>query len=635
MTSTNLIQQFFRQIRHDQVKMTTFKPGQIFFGKITKLYPNQMAEVTVGQQKLIAHLETPLLADERYWFQVQPGEGKVHLKVLSSSPGMERGIQANLPHEILSKLMLPQSKENLLLVRFLMKEQLPMTKDMLMIASEWIKQTGDLSKSLQTMKEVMIQQLPFTEDVLSSIRSTKDAEPIFQLIAKFQAQLKQGPQTNNVKQLSALLADLNTPIKEKTGELGIRLLVDKWLFGNDQEQKTAYRLLQTVGIIPKQLNEQSIHSQLLQPMIAKLAGEQELAEPFKRELVLLRQLSAQLQARSTEEAHTTLRQLSNQHKGERQEHQLSETVLTQRHIIEQSVKAVLQSLLTLNRSAEGTTHSLIDSNRTYEQIVTLLSNDENRLQNTKLTVARLLDNLFSLTGKIPTTHMQFSRQEQLLFRDIEQQLKQLMPQWENKAYVQRTITEIVRSLGLNFENELLTSKFQHVGETLKPLLIRYLTEQPFSQGRDHAEQLIHRLTGMQLLSQESGPLQQTLLQIPLQLWDKTIDLTMQWSGQKTAEGKIDPNYCRVLFYLQLEHLNETVIDLQVQNRIMNISIMNDHKDLKDLGKPFTHILKKNIEKGYYKLSSISFGPLQKQAESSSQPFPLLTENQYMGVDIRI
>ena len=47
------------------------KEGQVVHGTIKKLYPNQTAEVQIGNQKVIAKLETPLKAGDSHFFQVE------------------------------------------------------------------------------------------------------------------------------------------------------------------------------------------------------------------------------------------------------------------------------------------------------------------------------------------------------------------------------------------------------------------------------------------------------------------------------------------------------------------------------------------------------------------------------------
>ncbi|MDP1417945.1 hypothetical protein Q8G35_05930 [Peribacillus simplex] len=46
------------------------KNGQILFGKVNKVFPNQTAEVQISHQKMIATLDIPLRTGEKYWFQV-------------------------------------------------------------------------------------------------------------------------------------------------------------------------------------------------------------------------------------------------------------------------------------------------------------------------------------------------------------------------------------------------------------------------------------------------------------------------------------------------------------------------------------------------------------------------------------
>ena len=96
-----------------------------------------------------------------------------------------------------------------------------------------------------------------------------------------------------------------------------------------------------------------------------------------------------------------------------------------------------------------------------------------------------------------------------------------------------------------------------------------------------AEKLLDKITGLQLLGQESGPILQQVVQIPLHIQNKMVDLTLQWNGRrKENSNEIDPAFCRVLFYLELETLQDTFVDMQVQNRIIKITVMNENQNLK-------------------------------------------------------
>ena len=60
----------------------TLREGQVFHGSIKQLFPNQVAEVQVGANKLVAKLETPLKAGDSHYFQVTSVKGQVELKSL-------------------------------------------------------------------------------------------------------------------------------------------------------------------------------------------------------------------------------------------------------------------------------------------------------------------------------------------------------------------------------------------------------------------------------------------------------------------------------------------------------------------------------------------------------------------------
>ena len=174
-------------------------------------------------------------------------------------------------------------------------------------------------------------------------------------------------------------------------------------------------------------------------------------------------------------------------------------------------------------------------------------------------------------------------------------------------------------------------------ENLKSLLLSFIDESPPQLYKESAEQLLNKVTGLQLLSQDTGYFQQYVLQVPLSLWNKRTDLTVQWDGRKKENGQIDSNYCRILFYLELEHINEVIVDLQIQNRILNVNIYNDTAGIKILAKPFVTSLKDRLKEIDYHLSSVNFhhSKDQKKLEKQKNHHPIYESNYAHGVDIKI
>ncbi|WP_141431192.1 hypothetical protein [Bacillus sp. 03113] len=203
---------------------------------------------------------------------------------------------------------------------------------------------------------------------------------------------------------------------------------------------------------------------------------------------------------------------------------------------------------------------------------------------------------------------------------------------------------IIRSIGFSHEFDVikLINNPENIqtsnDETLKSLLIRYLQDDPPIEQKTIFEQLVHKITGYQILSNDHGPVYSYLLQIPLLVKEQLIELTMQWNGRKKENGTMDPNYCRILFYLELDQLKETIIDMQVQNRIVPVTVINKMNELKKIAKPYIPILKQNLFSLEYTLSSVNFRTLEDYLPFQASKLPLdhsQNSPNYRGVDLKI
>lgn len=211
----------------------------------------------------------------------------------------------------------------------------------------------------------------------------------------------------------------------------------------------------------------------------------------------------------------------------------------------------------------------------------------------------------------------------------------------NAIDVKQMLKKLVQSLGLNYENEIRLSTNDKKASaeplnSLKQLVMTAMTELG-SNGKT-LEPVLNRLTGMQLISQDlSGPMQQIVMQLPLALGEKKSDVTIQWSGRKTSKGQIDPDYCRIFFYLDLQSLNQTVVDMQIQNRVIHLSVVNDSTKIEPIIKALTPTLKEKLENIGYTLSYIGVNPsLKKRELEQQQIYPAnLSMDLYQRVDKKI
>lgn len=225
-----------------------------------------------------------------------------------------------------------------------------------------------------------------------------------------------------------------------------------------------------------------------------------------------------------------------------------------------------------------------------------------------------------------------------------QSVNELNVDWSNGKAIVKTLKQLVQNFGLQYEHDIsILEKDQPVEVTLqsiKPLLISALEEPLSPNVNEKIEQLLQRITGQQLInSEQQGQIHQLLLQLPILLGSHLTDLSIQWTGKKQENGQIDPDYCRILFFLELEQLQETLVDVLVQNRIVNIQIYNDTPQLEVIVKEYQMIIKEQLDHLQYRLSGINVSDLNNGATDKKHnvtnnimpKFPLSTT----GVDIKI
>ncbi|WP_078547162.1 hypothetical protein [Litchfieldia alkalitelluris] len=198
-------------------------------------------------------------------------------------------------------------------------------------------------------------------------------------------------------------------------------------------------------------------------------------------------------------------------------------------------------------------------------------------------------------------------------------------------------TDLLKTLGLMTNTHNMQGSNPPI-ESLKQQLNSVLWElqdnKPLSE---NIKQLIQRIYGMELLSQDNEYLQQILVQTPIKLGDFLSDLTIQWSGQKDKEGKINVDHCHILFYLQLQHIGETVIDLRIQNRVINVLVYNKFSQLLGVLEQLKPSLKENLEQYGYTLSAVKL-TIPKNNHQGLKA--ILSTNQlystnFNGVDLRV
>ncbi|MFC2950126.1 hypothetical protein [Virgibacillus sediminis] len=193
------------------------------------------------------------------------------------------------------------------------------------------------------------------------------------------------------------------------------------------------------------------------------------------------------------------------------------------------------------------------------------------------------------------------------------------------------LQQTIKAIGLDYEYSLAQGRDT---ESIKSMLLSIQQSgQNTGMRKDSLQQLLHYITGMQLESVvENGPFIHSQLQVPAEKLGLKNDINLHFEGRRKKDGEIDPDHCRVLFQLELEHLKQTMIDIHIQKRRLLMVVYNDnYEQLENLTEALRPILKSGLAGVEYQLDSVSFKPLAKEEENRQKE----QINPYRGVDYRI
>lgn len=610
----------FQPIQNQQMAIQkgplVLKQGQVFYGSVKQLYPNQTAEIQIGEHRLVAKLETPLKVGDSHFFQVTGINPQAELKVVSGPMVKE---SANV-QQLMESLNLPKSQEMQQLLTHFIKNQLPISREQLMQAESWLKSLPDgasKQEALSALQKLVELKLPFTEETFKALLFGSKTSGITNNLEQFAQLLDRSSNVNPQAKENLLNAirSIAKPLETETAGLVIARSVRTLLDGAAQStiKQNALNILKEANILPKEANLSNWLNQLTVSSKNDTAGS----------------MIGRLQSGTEETVAQRIQQIAG-------------WVENEHNLTAQQKNAILQTLKSFNGTngeqlgkqlhaqlleaySEQTVNGLFakgDGISPKEQLLSLLkhefaSNPEAELKN--------LARTFRISNE-PATNALFAESEELLLSKL------------NGKGMQQAIQSILKNLGLSYESALnKTGDVESIVQSLKPQVLSFIRDESVpAELKNAAEMLLARLNGMQLLSGEAGHQHQIIMQIPLQFLGKQVDATVQWNGRMKKDGKIDSNYARILFYLNMEALKETVIDMQVQNRIVTVYVYNEHEGLEPLAEPLKKSLKAGLEEKNYHLSGVMIKPFSKR-ENVTKKVEKTGDNgaSHKGVDIRI
>lgn len=160
--------------------------------------------------------------------------------------------------------------------------------------------------------------------------------------------------------------------------------------------------------------------------------------------------------------------------------------------------------------------------------------------------------------------------------------------------------------------------------------------------KESVQQTIQQLTGQQLLlsGDRSSPLTYLTLSIPLFASDHQQTASVHVQSRQTAQGSIDADNCRLWFDLNLAHLGHTLLDVQVLNRMVSVTVHSDFKQIDKLVDLSREELNKSLHDMGYSMLSMKVQPLPERAAADAShdlqsKSTYYDTKPYKGVDLRV
>lgn len=588
------------RINKQETSSLTLRNGQVALGKVNKIYPNNRAEVQVGGHRFVAQLETPLAVGERYVFQVeQKHDQLIHLRVIASQV---RETGTDQIASVLRQLNIRVNDVSVNFVQSLIKEQIPFTQRELVEALRLLDRVGN-SQNIQTiLKQMLLNKMPIQEGALRALLAVH-TQPISATMTNVLTSLHAISQSPHVASLQSLLGSLlHPPTAEQISVLPT------------SEARALIQTLQMFHYLPASSlenvqNEASLRSsnENIRPDILSIlqtGGHKESSTDRPS----LQNLNEATVARLLNELQQAVRQ-ENVRSG-------MNHFVTHYKALHSEATNILQAF-NLSSSAALLSDEQFNAltDRMINHVIPLLSAAEQEvvrsllIANTPKSVASLQALVQSLSGN----HFYSVINEALVANSAESTTQtDLIPQ----RFILH-LEQMIQTLGLSHEavvktiaaqQEVLPFNLLNINETVKSMLLQVAKDERASM--ENVQQLIHFINGLQLQAREENNMLHAQLQLPGEKIGLPDDLFIKFEGRKTKDDEIDTEFCRILFFLNLHHIKETIIDMNIQKRVITLTVYNEYDEkLAEQMNIFKDMLAEGLEKIDYRLSNVRFKPL--------------------------
>ncbi|TCM98917.1 hypothetical protein EV294_102202 [Paenibacillus sp. BK033] len=161
--------------------------------------------------------------------------------------------------------------------------------------------------------------------------------------------------------------------------------------------------------------------------------------------------------------------------------------------------------------------------------------------------------------------------------------------------------------------------------------------------RETAQQLVQQITGQQLLlspERNGAVFSHLTMFVPLNGPDGNQTASVHIQTRRGRQGQLDAENCRLLFDLSMKTLGPTLVDVNVMDKIVSLTLWNDHPAIAALVDSARTEITASLNQAGYQLLSLRATPTRADSDEGEgvkriMPDPAQFVNtRYKGVDIR-
>ncbi|RWZ60509.1 hypothetical protein EQV77_04230 [Halobacillus fulvus] len=581
------------------------KSGQMVQAKVIDILPGNKAIVQIGSQRMEAQLESALTKGQSYLFQASTKDEVLHLKLISRLATTN----ASSFHQLLAKLGIKSSGEAADFVRSLMKMDIPFRTAEVKQALQLLEQTNEKPVAKQVLLEMFERKLPIRPAIFDALMMRRTSG-MSQLIP-----LDTSPVTVNDKRLAQFLAQMKgtAPPLSFQESSALRIMTEL-----SQGSRVSHSLFQKAGMTDHTYPA-------FQKAWQHWSGHD-------------------LSSRLTNQDYDHILNRANQE---------APPLPVKPEAMAQHMKQLMDEQIPLSKS-ERQMFTRWVAHLSQEAPSALFSKDHQALQEkgTFQKILPLLPEAFRPAAEIlvmkPPAQRNFSIPEPLLRAFQTLQAHQLPPaekvaltEWTSRLSHEfppqirdGVFLKMKAMLDLSgIQDEAFLKKGYESSGSLKSTLLASLQDPQSAVRPEAARQMVSFLNGIQLTAHtETSQTLQVALQFPGEMLGAVKDIHMQMEGRKTRQGEMDADSCHILFFLSLEQIKETVIDLTIVERNVAVTVYNDHDRIESVVDTYKLALQKGLDQLGYQLGSVWIKPMNVAHKQRGNGMSTLGGK---GVDFRI